>query len=347
MKTIKKTVLASMVAAAFASISVNAVELGTFNDTKISFGGFIKAETALSNPDNGDSTIDSQASESRFNFKAEKEHNGNKLAAFIEGDFLGQSANNNHSFRLRHAYIQYNDFTIGQSWSGHFWAGAGAHSDLIDFFGGPRGRLDGAGDQVRRTVVSYKKGGLRITVQDPAATKADYPDLAVNYAIPFQAGHLLTASVTGREIENGDFGSGIALSGKLMLGQNDIRIHAHHGKGLGIYSGVGVNGSFAGGNPDTDSYGVDFEDGKAIAQTGVTVSYRHVFTDKLRGNLSYTQVDIDDAASTKYDSKHINLIYTLMPSLDVGIEFADYSHSYIPTRRLAGNRLELMAKYFF
>lgn len=347
MKVNNKTLLASAIAVAIVSAPATAFELGNFNGTQFSIGGFIKAETAVSNPDNADSTIDSQASESRLNFRAAREQDGHKLAAFIEADFLGYTTANNHSFRVRHAYVQFDNFTIGQSWSGHFWAGAGAHSDVIDFFSGPRGRLDGAGDQVRRTVVSYKQGGLRVTVQDPVASKADYPDVVVNYAIPFEGGHLLTASVTGREVETGDFGAGVALSGKLMLGQNDIRFHAHHGKGLGIYTGVGVNGSFAGGNPDTDAYGVDFENGKAIAQTGFTTSYRHVFNAKLRGNLSYTQVDIDDAADTTYRSKHVNLIYTLIPSLDIGIEWADYSHSYIPTRRLAGNRVELMAKYFF
>jgi len=50
-----------------------------------------------------------------FNFKFPKA--GKNLSAFIEGDFLSSSSNQNTFFRLRHAYLTFGEFTIGQTWT--------------------------------------------------------------------------------------------------------------------------------------------------------------------------------------------------------------------------------------
>jgi hypothetical protein len=94
---------------------------------------------------------------------------------------------------------------------------------------------------------------------------------------------------------------------------------ASTGKGLGRYIGLNTaNGAVLDANGDLH----------AIGQTGVFGSYRHLWSDTWRSNLTlgylwidnkteYTGMNVTEDAS----SVHVNLIYSPQPKLDFGVEF--------------------------
>jgi uncharacterized coiled-coil protein SlyX len=73
--------------------------------------------------------MDVTASQSRLNFEVREQTRHGTLRAFIEGDFEGE----NESFRLRHAFGQYNYLLAGKTWS--TFANVNALPEEVDFEG--------------------------------------------------------------------------------------------------------------------------------------------------------------------------------------------------------------------
>lgn len=73
--------------------------------------------------------MDVTASQTRLNFEVREQTRHGTLRAFIEGDFEGQ----NESFRLRHAFGQYNYLLAGKTWS--TFANVNALPEEVDFEG--------------------------------------------------------------------------------------------------------------------------------------------------------------------------------------------------------------------
>ena len=75
------------------------------------------------------SGMDVTASQTRINYEVRQQTNHGSLRAFIEGDFEGE----NESFRLRHAFGQYNFLLAGKTWS--TFANVNAMPEEVDFEG--------------------------------------------------------------------------------------------------------------------------------------------------------------------------------------------------------------------
>lgn len=343
----KFTKLALALAVSGASVAASAMELGEFNGTKFSVGGYIKAEGVFNNPDNGSSTFDATARQSRINFKVAKEVEGHKVAGFVEGDFYGSnSTGSTYDWRMRHAFISVDNVTVGQTWNGQFFAVAPLDGEMVNFWGLGAGTIAGNGGRVRRDVVlHYVNGGVRLTAQDPVFTDADMPDLVASYTQRFQSGSAYNVALTAREVQNGtdsDVGAGLSLAGKLAVGSGALHASAFTGEGMGVYSGVCQGGMW---NPTRDA-DCDAVGGDLVEQSGFSVAYSHRFSDKLRGTARYGEVNVDDAADTSLEMTNVNLIYTYLPGLDLGIEWRDQSEGTLP-QRPEGQQIELMAMYKF
>lgn len=317
-----------------ATPAVSALELGTFKDTNFSIGGYFKAEGVYEKVDDGDSRIFGRSNETRVNLKAITQKQGHTIVGFVEGDFYGGTyPGENSDLRLRHAFIKIDQTTVGQTWTGQFWAVA--YHDYLDFLGGPRGTLGGF--NFRTNLVSHEVAGFRVTAQDPVNSDADTPDLAVNYNLPLSDSHRVTLTASGREVENGDFVGGGAIGSKFMIGPHSFNLNTHYGKGLGAFTGVGVSNSLA--SPDV-------ENGKAVSQVGFDIGFRYVINGKWRANIAYTAVEVDDNDNTNYEAHRVNLIHTIIPDLDVGIEWRKYNLAFGPLLP-RGQQVEVMAKYKF
>ncbi|WP_304639693.1 porin [Pseudomonas sp.] len=331
----RNSLLALTLATGFsAAPTIHALEIGTFNDTTFSIGGYVKAEGLYEKVDGGDSRIFGRANETRINLKAETQQHGHSIVGFIEGDFYGGSYPGETSdLRLRHAFIKINQTTVGQTWTGQFWSVA--YHDYLDFLGGPRGTLGGF--NFRTNLISHEVAGLRFTAQDPVNNDAEIPDLAVNYSLKLDGGHSIILTASGREIVNGDFVAGGALGSKFMIGPHSFNLNAHYGDGLGAFTGVGVNNSLA---------APDVENGDSVSQKGFDVGFRYVINNTWRTNVAYTAVDVDDEADTSYRAYRANLIHSMTPDIDVGVEWRKYNLAFGPLLP-DGQQVELMAKYKF
>ncbi|MGM8939619.1 hypothetical protein ACS8E2_13090 [Psychrobacter glaciei] len=328
-----------------ACVQAQAIDLVTNGDTTLSIGGYVKAEGIFYSPDEGESEFKGSGRQSRINVKTTKNVEDKKLTGFIEGDFYGNAVNGGSDLRLRHAYVQVDDLTVGKTWNGQFLAVYPLLTDQLDFRGTGLGTISGGGADIRPDLtVHYTHKGFRFTAQDPVYDEANLPDMVVSYKNNI-SDLSYNVAVTAREAKNGDdsdVGVGVSLAGKLKLGNDSLHASVYNGKGMGVYSTVCV-GRALGTTGDLDC---DAEDGKLVSQTGYTIGYRHKFTEKLMSNMRYGEIMVDDEADTSVNVKSINLVYEYLPDLDIGIEWRDRSDKTLSQVK-KGQQVEVMAKYNF
>ncbi|MBM7456407.1 putative porin [Oceanisphaera litoralis] len=370
--TPKKLSLAIMLAVV--STSASALELGEFNGTRLSLGGYVKAEGILDSPDDAEDSFQGTVRQSRLNFTAAKEVEGHQVKGFIEGDFwggAGDDGGSTYDWRLRHAFVTVDNITLGQTWNGQFHAILPVDVEVLNFWGPMAGTIAGSGAVVRPDLLMhYTWNGLRLTLQDPVYTDADFPDMVASYTHRTESGHAFNVAVTGRDVNTnvapkadapgegtlisaGDgskFAAAISLGGKLKLGNTALSLTGYTGEGVGVYTGMGYQGSKGGLTSDVNA------DGELITTTGFSTGITQKFSDKLRGTVRYGQVKADEVAAGFNDTlqmTNVNLIYTYLPGLEFGIEWRDQNQTTIPAsagdnkQRLKGEQVEVMAMYRF
>lgn len=350
---------------------VSALEDTPLANTQFDVGGYIKLDTQFTQTTDakrptagiGDdfmvpSTIpvggsnsqinhDMHAKESRIFFKTTTDTDIGEVGTYVEMDFLGSSQgseqgneriSNSYSPRLRHAFMTFQDFTVGQTWSTFF--DVGTLPENLDFVG-PVGTIFERQPQIR-----YSPGNWDFALENPSSTlyqnsdaakePAEYdenrmPDMVARYNVPMDAGSLSIAAM-GREIAYSDadqnqddssrksaYGYGLSLSAKMPVGDNgsDLRAQVNGGNAMGRY--MSLNG-FRAAQIESDG------DVELIDQMGGFVSYRHLWNSQWRSNLtlSHSRADnpdsVADTAAKSYSSTHANLIYSPASNLDLGGE---------------------------
>ncbi|MBQ0785482.1 MAG: hypothetical protein KBT66_14715 [Amphritea sp.] len=345
----KLNTLSIAILAATASTFVSAVELGEVDGTKFSIGGYLKAEAIWGMPDNGANDVEGTARQSRFNIKANKEVDGHKLGGALEGDFWGTGASGTYDWRMRHAFISIDALTVGQTWSGNFFATAPFDAVMINFFGSGYGTIAGNGGTVRPSMVAhYRTNGFIISAAEPLYDEASMPDMVVSYAQRFKSGSAYSAAITAREVQttsvdDSKIGAAVSLLGKFAVGKGALFAGAFTGKGQGVNSGLCVGGAW---NPGiTASCDIDAA-GDLVSQTGFNLGISQNLTEKLNGTLRYGKVEVDDAADTSAYMTTATLMYNYLPGLDLGIEWRDQDMASHPLRPV-GQQVEVMAMYKF
>ena len=313
----------------------------------------------------GESYLDFHAKESRINFKSTHNlDNGAKIGTFIEFDFQlppggNERVSNSFNPRMRHAFVTYNKWLIGQTWMTFF--NVGALPENLDFVGPAESTIFG-----RQPMIRYTTGSWQFAAENPETTITPYggggrivaddntiPDLVARYNMKGDWGSF-TATGMYRElaynnnagIDDSTNGYAISLSGKFVFGnKDDFRWMASTGSGMGRYMGLNTaNGAVLDANGNLH----------AIDSWGAFGSFRHLWSDKWRSNatLGYLSVDNDTALTgtgvTKTASSiHLNLIYSPQPKLDFGAEFM-YADREIESGADGDmTRLQFSAKYAF
>ena len=332
-----------------------------------------------------DSTTDFQARESRLNFRVDhKTAGGNSVTAFVEMDFFthgdgNEVVSNSYSPRLRHAFIKFNKWTFGQTWS--TFQDVAALPEALDFVGPAESTTF-----IRQSMIRYTTGNLELAVENPESFVAaaacveppwpedacadednlpnssgarglsSMPDLIARYTFKFgDSGSYLKLAglVRNIKIQDNDGGSqadetgyGISASTKIVFGNGaDLRAMLTVGDGVGRYVGLGfVPDGYrdVSGNIATSEMVAGF------------VALRVPFGNGWRSNIMYgvTQIDYDDdrlAASLNDtgSSFHINVIKAVMPKLDVGAEFIYGERELVNGTDGDFTRLMVSAKYAF
>ena len=334
-------------------------------DARFSFGGFIKLDAMATRTDAGEiadgsagrmfylpsaipvggadesrTDLDTHAQFSRFWFASDGEVQGHKARAYLEFDLFGggmaslgnQASTNTHGVTLRQAYVSWDKWLAGQTWSN--FQDVAALPDAVDFVGPTEGTVF-----VRQAQLRYTSGAWSVALENPQTVVAGYrstaratsddgnlPDITVRWTGKGDYGHVSVAGIarqlrhdTATTHASGN-GYGASLSGKVNLGkQDDLRYMLIGGNGIGRYVGfaLGPDGTL-------DAAAGDIEPTGVLAGF---VAWRHVFNPKLRGNLMFSRAQLDNdtdwtgfGVTRSAQSFHANLIYSPLPKLDVGAE---------------------------
>lgn len=320
----KKLLLASSLltasSAAFAGYEIKLTE----ND-KLTFGGYIKIDSRYVDGDVayrdfwiGDGTALEEdasqfkifANETRFNTK----YVHGDVTGFIEMDFNGGGGNeiisNSANPRIRHAFINYQDLTVGQTWS--TFMNTSAIPEAADFAGATTGLVF-----IRQGQVRYNMGNFQLSLENPETWGGDtsndkLPDLVARYNFKDDWGNV-SVSALARQLNtlSGEQESafGMSVAGLVKtIGKDDLRFQFHKGE-LGRYVGAAAA---------KDVYDNEVED-----LTSVLIAYRHFWTDTLRSSVLYGKVegDVSERERTQWG---VNVFQNLTKDLVVGFEVGNF-----------------------
>ncbi|VUD66669.1 hypothetical protein TDB9533_03655 [Thalassocella blandensis] len=349
-------------ASAVLSSHVHAFTVGTIENTTFKIGGYIKLDAMFSQYSDGtldarnlgrdfyvpaltpvggedeNMQFDMHARQTRFNFGSESTIDGHTLKTFIEMDFMAtpngdERISNSYSPRIRHAFLTYDNWLFGQTWS--TFQNVGSLPETIDFIGNTD-----FGIFVRQAQIRYTNGPWQFAIENPESTITPFggggrivsddnsmPDFVGRYNLSAN-GLSLTIAALARELaysEGADYDEstssfGLSVTGKWMLGKNDIRFGVNSGSGMGRYIGLNVsNGAVMNAEGELE----------AIDSTAYYVAYRHLWSEKSRSNISYSIIDIDNdtdltgvGATDTSASLRVNFIYSPISNLDLGVELA-------------------------
>ena len=355
--------------------------------TRFSFGGYLKTDMLWSRysggsvganslirdfripgliPVGGDSSttdVDFHAKESRVNFGfAHKVGQGREVSGFVELDFLvgpggNERISNSYTTRIRHAFLRYENWLVGQYWSTFF--NVGALPDNLDFIGPTEGTVFARQSQIR-----YTKGPWELAIENPETTltpfgggsrivtdTANIPDVVARYTVGGDWGNFVVAGI-GRQLSVDSSkgveritGLGLSLSGKINFGRDDLRWMVSGGPGIGRYLGL---------NTANDAVFDADGDLEAIDAFGAYLAYRHFWADQWRSTITLSAFSADNdvnltgmGVTKDVYSGLANLIYQVNPKLRVGME---YTYSRRETEAgLSGNmnRLQFSSVYAF
>ncbi|MEQ4576444.1 MULTISPECIES: DcaP family trimeric outer membrane transporter [Gammaproteobacteria] len=367
-------------------IQVTTITPGAAPGTTFKVGGFIKADFLATRTGDGQLADDAtgralylpgqtpvggrssgtdynaHAKFSRINFGVDSvTEGGNKAGALVELDFFGnslgnQTATNTYGATLRHAYMYWNNWLAGQTWSN--FMDPASLPEAADFIGPTDGVIF-----VRQAQVRYTKGGFSIALENPETTliggsssdRGALPDLTLRYGWKGDWGTFgIGGLVRQLKVDNNTTGAddskiagGLTLGGKWVAGDSDSLVYQlTGGEGIARYIGLGI----------TQDAVYDAAD-RSLDSTGVLagfVGWRHQFTPKLRTNLIYARSDYDnDVALTgtgvtkSVQSIRGNIFYSPLPKVDVGAELMYGKREIESGAKGDITRLQFTTKYSF
>jgi hypothetical protein len=309
---------------------------------------------------------DFSARQTRFLFKTETDiGTEHKLSSLIELDFNvteggNERVTNSFSPRIRHALINYDNWTFGQGWS--TFQNVGALPDSLDFIGVTPGTVFD-----RQPLIRYTRGGLQIAVEQPETvvtaqngamvTPGDdqIPDVIGRYNWSGDWGQFTAAAIVRQlhvstddlmGVDDAAWGYGLSLSGKLKVGErDDFRFMATAGDGLGRYIGLNIVNDAA--------IKMDGKLDPIFTWSGFA-AYRHVWGDKVRSNIagSYFKADNPVRLTTNQVTDEswnafVNLIWTPVGPLNVGLELMYATRTLEDGRSGNLQRVQFSTQYNF
>ncbi len=287
------------------------------------------------------------ADQSRINFDLREPTEYGVLRAFIEGDF----AEDNGTFRLRHAFGQWNKITAGKTWSA--FVDTQASPEEVDFEG-LNGRINVRQTQLRVMPTLGHEYEFQFSMEDPNPQVQNgrgvtrFPDLVMTgrfnprERLHTKAALLLRQVRAQRPADEGagvekDHGWGLSLSGRYRTPQfneqDSVLFQLSYGNVIGRYvndlSSVGnFDGIF---NPDNGEL-------ELFDIFAGYVSYQHwwdpdtwglkwLTRNQMRSNFTLGFVDVDNPGFVSGDAYKRtirlsgNLFWSPTPRIDIGGEY--------------------------
>lgn len=386
MQGFNKALTATAVAAAISAGSLVTIANASA-ETEFSYGGYIKLDAMITRTDSGslpsgsigrdfyipgltpiggdsNTYTDFHARETRFFFRANQTlENGETISGYVEFDFLGtpggdKRVTNSYSPRVRHAYIQYKNWLAGQFWSN--FQDTAIIPEAVDFIGAPDGIVFNRQPQIR-----YSNNGFSVSVEAPETTVTPnlggtarvttgdtaMPDLTARYQNKVDNIHYSIAGIYRRleyrqdGVDSTETGWGVNLTTKIDIGPHDIRAGFVHGEGIGRYVGVNsVNDAVV-----NEALNLD-----ALGYTGVTLAYRHVWSEQYRTNLIFARGRFEDKreltglnANDHTQRIAANLMYQANERMVVGFEVSRATRELLSGQDGNLDRVQVSVQYAF
>lgn len=387
--SILKSALAVSLALGVSAVSLNA-QADMLQGTDVKFSGYFKVDAMFSNYSDGslsaqnlgrdfyvpsltpvggaeESTqFDAHAKQTRFRFTSNtKTDEGDSITGVLELDFLvtpggNERVSNSYVPRVRHAFISYQGWTVGQTWT--TFQDFKTLPESLDFVGTTDGVVFG-----RQALVKYTTGAWEFALENSESTITPFgggarivsddgavPDAIVRYTHNADWGHLSVAGIVrqlnyenvGEAIDDSVTSAGISINSKIKVGEkDDIRLSLTTGSGLGRYVALNaVNGAVLDANKNLET----------IDSTAYSVAYRHVWNNKMRSNFSYSALTVDNdtsltglSATKSTYSVSANLLYSPTAKITVGGEIKQATREIESGADGDMTRVQFSMKYAF
>lgn len=356
------------------SLSINAVELLNVNkdgkNTNVSLGGYAKVDVRhvsgdiayqdywVANFPGGEEIETSHTGfnvrESRINFKISH----GDVSGFVELDMYGGGGNevisNSSNPRLRHFFIEYKEWMIGQNWS--TFMPLHALPEALDFGGPHVGEVF-----IRETQIRYTYGNWQFAIENSetngdgdigtpssavglSGSEADpdesIPDIVVRYNYQPTWG-VLSIGALIRKVDQGGLNettAAVNIAGKIStFDKDDFRFQITVGD-PGRYVAAGMSPDLVM-KPQTNQTEVE-------STTAFALSYRHFWNETLRSTVFYGAAETD-ILERKRSHWGINIIDNITKELDIGVELGNYAIKDKAIDDLDSSYLQFSAKYTF
>lgn len=361
----------------------------TIGDTTVKFSGYIKADAIFSNYSDGTlpsgnigrdfyipsltpvgqadegSQFDAHIRQSRFRFTTTTPtEEGDNITGVLEFDMLvtpngDDRISNSYTPRIRHAFITYKNWTVGQTWS--TFMDVRTLPETLDFIGTTDGVIFD-----RQPLVKYTSGNWELALENPETTvtpmsgsgriTADdnaLPDAVARYTHKADWGHVAVAGLLrqltyddGASVDSSITSVGINITSKINIGNgDDIRVSFSTGSGLGRYMALNAaNGAVVKPNNELES----------IDSTAYSIAYRHIWNKQFRSNFTYSAFDADidttllsEASTESTYSVRANLLYQPTAKIMIGGEYAFAKRELASGADGDMNRIQFSLKYAF
>ena len=339
--------------------------LSTKSDTEVKLYGFVRgdanyiiegsagdfSDVAKTNGQTRDKLV-ATAKTTRLGLDFKTSVNGAEVGGKLESDFAGT----NDSFRIRQAYLTYENWLIGQTQSNFLSNHAPFMIDFSTNVGGGTTRLP----MVRYGFDLTPATQLFLAAEKPNSSaediKSSVPTLTAKLAHNFDdkkgnaSARALVEVYKDEDTNKRKAGWGLAAGTTYqVIDPLKATLDVSYTKGVnGILYGTNANAAFV---DDEGNRNIEQNEIWAV-QTGLTYSilpnlktslgYGALFADK-----DSDYADLNEAANKEVQQAWLNLVYSPVKPLEFGIEYVNGERKTFNNEKFKDNRIGLMSKYSF
>lgn len=277
----------------------------------------------------------------------------------LEADFWVDNGKGDGKLRIRHAYVSFDDWLFGQTWS--LMSNTETMTESIDYT-----QLLGVSTtrtpQVRRDFALAPNNKLQLALEYAGDRTSAWPALTAKYTYKIQNLHLMgqgfinekQAQVGQDEIEKVSWGVGLGARYKFSP-QQSVQANYYHVQGDQKFVSYTTQGS----STDGADKGGDFSvaDNRLLMSEfdGITAGYSYKFNEQWRGNIAASLMTYDENSYAKANQDAnkqltdyvMNVIYSPKPYVDLGVEYHLGERENFAGQTADISRLNLSAQYKF
>jgi hypothetical protein len=335
-------------------------------DVRVKNGGYFNAGSTTRDSVDDEPEASLRANQSRFNVTTSTSTpSGKPVTGFFEIDFMGEDKTTNEIFsnsegvRLRHAYLSYDGFLVGQYWSN--FQDFAAYPVLLDV-SSPAGRVFVRQPQIRYTVDSWALSlenpetqpiyGFSNQAESLGGIGEDtVPDMVLSWrhngANSYQVSGVLRrmgvkGTVSGVNFDDTETGWGVNVAGRWGFGNTTLKANTAIGDGIGRY----INNGFGNGLRLHNDGSVSL-----IESYGVSAALEQRWTNAWKSTFSYglfkNESDFGAYDTDQIETYRANIRYDFAANTMIGAEVMYATRDFIDGEDGDNTRFQLSVRHGF